>query len=199
MADVPGISYSGSSTADRAKPDGHDLAPEVQQFDFDGEVRRSLYWPSVGGGSTSASPVHQRTFNKNRDTLSAHAELRRLEETLELPGELSDYHFAIQGTLKTVFDERRQDCALVEEIERLCWLDIVLIEAHPEVAEYEPGRFFHVMGYELLMRLYEGEGYFAEALEVAESAAHLGQEHSLARVKRLRTRLAELEAEDEPR
>ena len=195
LADVPGVSYVGSSTVDRTKLDGHDLKPEVHEFELDGKVRRSLSWPLTGGGSTSASPVHQRAFGGGK--AFAHVELRRLEETLELPGELSDYHFAIQGTAKAVFDGRRHDFALLKEVERLCWLDIALIEAHPEIAEYEPGKFFRVVGYDLLMRLYEGEGYFAEALEVAERSARLGQEYSLDRAEKLRRRLAELDAEDE--
>lgn len=197
LADVPGVSYAGSSTVDRTKLDGHDFEPEVHEFEFDGKVHRSLSWPSAGGDSTSASPVHQRAFGG--DKASTHVELRRLEETLELPGELSDYHFAIQGTAQTVFDGRRQDFSFLEEVERLCLLDITLIEAHPKVAEYEPGKFFRVVGYELLMRLYEGEGYFAEALEVAERSARLGQEYALDRAERLRSRLADLAAEDEQR
>lgn len=197
LADVPGVSYVGSSTVDRTKLDGHDLEPEVQEFEFDSKARRSLSWPLEGGSSTSASPVHRRAFSESK--ASPATELRRLEETLELPGKLSDYHFAIQGACQRVFDGRRQDFALLGEVERLCWLDVSLIEAYPEVAEYEPGKFFRVVGYELLMRLYEGEGYFAEALEVAERSALLGQEHSLDRAQRLRKRLAELEAEDEPR
>lgn len=197
LADVPGVSYVGSSTVDRTKLDGHDLEPEVRKSGLDGTVRRNLSWPMVGGGSTSASPVHQRAFGGNK--ASAHVELQQLEETLELPGELSDYHFAIQGTAKTVFDGRRQDFALLEEVERLCWLDIALIEAHPEIAEHEPGRFFRVVSYELLIRLYEEEGYFAEALEIAKRSARLGQEYSLDRAEKLRRRLAELEAENETR
>lgn len=196
LADVPGMSYMGSATVDRVKLVDHELEPEVHEFEFDGEVHRRLHWPSPGGGSTSASPVHQRAFDKSK--VSATTKLRRLEETLELPGMLSDYHFAIQGTCQAVFDERRQDFALLEEVERLCWLDISLIEAHPDVAEYESNKFFRVVGYQLLMRLYEGEGYFAEALEVAERAAQVGQEYSLVCAQRVQTRLTELEAEDEP-
>ena len=195
LADVPGVPYEGSSSIDRSKLDGHDSEPTLYEFGFDGEVRRSLHWPTPEG-STSASPVHRRAF-ASRGTESPYAELRELEEALELPGELSDYHFAIQGTCQAVFDKRRQDFKLLEEVERLCWLDVALIEAYPSVAEYEPGKFFRVVGYEMLMRLYEGEGYFSEALEVAERSAHLGQEYSLDRAQRLRTRLAEFESEDE--
>ncbi len=54
-----------------------------------------------------------------------------------------------------------------------------------------------MVGYDLLMRLYETEGYFAEALELAERSARLGQEYSLEHAEKLRMRLAELEAEDE--
>ncbi len=195
LADVPGVPYEGSSSIDRSELDGHDSEPTLHEFEFDGEVRRSLNWPTPGG-STSASPVHQRAFG-SRDAESPYSALRELEETLELPGELSDYHFAIQGTCQAVFDKRRQDFKLLKEVERLCWLDVALIEAHPSVAEYEPGKFFRVVGYEMLMRLYEGEGYFAEALEVAQRSAQLGQEYSLDRAQRLRTRLAEFESEDE--
>lgn len=194
LADVPGISYEGSSSIDRSELGGHDSEPMLNEFELGGQVHRSLHWPTLEG-STSASPVHRRAFAA-RDDASPHADLRRLEETLELPGELSDYHFAIQGTCQTVFDRRGRDLRLLEEVERLCWLDVALIEAHPSVAEYEPGKFFRVLGYDLLMRLYEGEGYFAEALEVAERGARLGQEFSLDRAERLRTKLMELEAED---
>lgn len=195
LADVPGVPYEGSPSIDRSRLDGHDSEPTLHEFEFDGEVRRSLNWPTLGG-STSASPVHRRAFG-SRDAESAYSALRELEETLELPGALSDYHFAIQGTCQVVFDQRRQDFKLLEEVERLCWLDVALIEAHPSVAEYEPGKFFRVVGYDLLMRLYEGEGYFSEALEVAERSGRLGQEYSLERAQKLRTRLAELGAEDE--
>ncbi len=196
LADVPGIAYDGSSSIDRSKLDGHDSEPTPYEFEFDSEIRRSLHWPTPEG-STSASPVHRRAF-ASRGAGFPYDELQRLEETLELPGELSDYHFAIQGTCKAVFDQRRKDFGLLEDVERLCWLDVALIEAHPSIAEYEPGKFFRVVGYELLMRLYEGEGYFAEALEIAERSARLGQDYSLDRAERLRARLAEVEAEDEP-
>lgn len=195
FADVPGVSYEGSPSVDRTTLDGHDSEPTLHEFEFDGKVHRSLHWPTPEG-STSASPVHQRAF-ASRDNSTPFAELQELEKTLELPGELSDYHFAIQGTCRTVFDSRRQDFKLLEEVERLCWLDVALIEAHPSVAEYEPGKFYSVVGYDLLMRLYETEGYFAEAIEVAERSGRLGQEYSLERAEKLRTQLAEIESEDE--
>ena len=46
------------------------------------------------------------------------------------------------------------------------------------------------------MRLYEGEGYLAEALEIAERAVGMGQEHLSSAAEGLRANLAELEAEE---
>jgi hypothetical protein len=122
--------------------------------------------------------------------------LLELYEVLELPGQLSDYHFAIQSAYTTIYERRREDLAMLEEVERLCWLDIELLEAHPEVVEYEPGTFSRVLAYEGLVSLYETEGDFAGALEVAERRMRLSQEHLTTQAERLRARLAELEAED---
>jgi hypothetical protein len=195
LADVPGLSYEGSRTVDRTKLPGHDLEPEVREYRFEGELRRRLQWPTPEGGSTSASPVHQRVF-RSVDQATTLETLRRLEETLELPGELSDYHYAIQNVCETIYKRRREDLSLLEEVERLCWLDIELFEAYPKMVEYEPGQFPHVFAYKRLVVLYEGEGYFREALEVAERGLKMGQEHISAVAERLRLILKELEAED---
>jgi hypothetical protein len=120
--------------------------------------------------------------------------LQELYEVLELPGQLSDYRFAIQGAYTTIYERRREDLAMLEEVERLCWLEIELLEAYPGVVEYEPGP--RVLAYEGLASLYETEGDFAGALEVAERGMRLGQEYLATQVDGLRARLAELEAED---
>jgi hypothetical protein len=43
---------------------------------------------------------------------------------------------------------------MLEEVERLGWLDLELLEVHPEVVEYEPGKFSRVLAYEGLISLY---------------------------------------------
>jgi len=118
-----------------------------------------------------------------------------LEEALELPGVLSDYHFAIQQVCEVIYKGRREDPALLEEVERLCQLDIELVEYYPKTIKYEPGEFPQVLAYHRLITLYEGEGYFREALEVAERSLKMGQEN-LSQATRLRLVLKELEAED---
>jgi len=155
-------------------------------------------WPGPDEDSTtSASPARQHTSEHPNEIQDLRRVLLELYEVLELPGQLTRYHFAIQNACKTIFRRRREDLAMLEELERLCWLDIDLVEAYPEVVESEPGKFFHVLAYERLVSLYETEGDFAGALEVAERGMRLGQEEYLAtKAERLRVRLAELEAED---
>lgn len=68
LADVPGVYCAGTSAIDRTKLDGYDFEPEVHEFEFDGKLHRSLSWPSAGGGSTSASPVHQRAFDRDMES-----------------------------------------------------------------------------------------------------------------------------------
>ena len=195
---MPGLSYEGSHTVDRARLSGHDLEPEAQEFEefelFHG-LHSTLMWPTPEGGSTSASPVHQRVFGSGEDATPWET-LQRLEETLELPGELPDYHFAIQHAYEAVYKGRRKDPSLLEEVERLCRLDMELVEYYLKSVEYEPGEIYQVVAYGRLATLYEGEGYFHEALQVAERGLSMGQER-LARARdRLSLVLQELEAED---
>lgn len=56
---------------------------------------------------------------------------------LELPGEASDYRFAIQGCFGRLWSLRRTHPRVTEEIEKLCWLDIRLPEALPDTLRYE--------------------------------------------------------------
>jgi hypothetical protein len=84
---------------------------------------------------------------------------------------------------------------VLQEIERLCWLDIELVEAYPETLEYEPGKCFRVSTFESLLHLYEREGYLHEAVAVAERGLRCGQDLS-GRLEDLRKRLTAMEAED---
>jgi hypothetical protein len=153
-------------------------------------------WPGPDEGSTtSASPARQHTSERPNEIQDLRRVLLELYEVLELPGQLSDYHFAIESAYTTIYERRREDLAMLEEVERLCWLDIELSDAYSRV-EHKPGTFFLMRAFERLANLYETEGDFAGALEVAERGMRLGQEYLATQVDRLRARLAELEAED---
>jgi hypothetical protein len=197
LADVPGVSYTSSPEVNRPQLPGHDSVPQKREFDSTDVQTHHLMWPGPDEGSTtSASPARQHTSERPNEIQDLRRVLLELYEVLELPGQLSDYHFAIQSAYTTIFERRREDLAMLEEVERLCWLDIELLEAHPQVVEYEPRKFMHVRAYDLLVRLYGTEGDFAGALEVAERGMRLGQELLTLQAERLRARLAELGAED---
>jgi hypothetical protein len=156
-----------------------------------------LDWPGLNDGSTtSASPARQHSLERPNETKDVRRVLLRLHEVLELPGQLADYHFAMQSAYTTIFERRREDLAMLEEVEHLCRLDIELLEAYPGVVEYELAKYTRVLAYEGLVSLYETEGDFAGAIEVAERGMRLGQEYLATQVDRLRARLAELKAED---
>jgi hypothetical protein len=194
LADVPGVSYTSSPSVNRAQLPGHDSVPQNREFDTDVQTHH-LNWPGLDEDSTtSASPARQHTSERPNEIQDLRRVLQELYEVLELPGQLFDYRFAIQGAYTTIYERRREDLAMLEEVERLCWLEIELLEAYPGVVEYEPGP--RVLAYEGLASLYETEGDFAGALEVAERGMRLGQEYLATQVDMLRARLAELEAED---
>lgn len=195
LADVPGVGYEGSPGIDRSRLAGHDAVPKVHVYTFDGKRQESLWWPAKGGG-TSASPVHQLAFQTQTEE-SAQAILRRIHRALELPGEAKDYHFAIQGCIEALWARRRAEPDLLPEIERLCRLNIRLLESRPQIAVFEQNgerTYLRALAFEHLISLYEREGFLHEALDVAERAARLGQGE--ARLQDLRERIARLEAED---
>ncbi len=104
--------------------------------------------------------------------------IRNVYEGLELPGEPSDYHFLIQGSASELWARRRQEPRVIGEVEKLCWLDIRLVEAWPGAAsdKYSDEReFYAILSFGTLIEIYEREGFLAEAFEVAELAARYGQ------------------------
>ncbi|HZO51335.1 MAG TPA: hypothetical protein VFB63_01395 [Bryobacteraceae bacterium] len=192
LADVPGVGYAPAVGVNRKKLKGNDLVPEVRAFSLDGKKHESLSW--AGGGSQS--PAKEHTAASPRET-SVAAALKHLAEVLELPGEPADYHFALQGCVESLHRQRRDDPAVYAEIERLCWLNIRLLEACPSAVEFENGgetRYFRILAFAYLVGLYSQEGFLKEALEVAERGARFKQEGLGA--EELHLRLARVVAED---
>lgn len=172
LAEAPQVGYEGSSSVDRSLLPGHNDTPEIIYHDYEGKRHVSLMWP-MGQGSTSASPASSWEPTQRQDEPTAEFKLRRLYEKLELPGTLSDYHFAIQGCHDELSRFVRQFPQALEIIETLCWLDIRLIEHFPETITYENGdekSYFGVSAFHRLISLYQKEGYLDEALRVAQIA-----------------------------
>ena len=90
--------------------------------------------------------------------------MHALRENLDLPGKPTDYHFAIQHVISMLSSRRFETPSTLAEIERLCLLDIQLIEAEPSEFrihredEAEDGRYMQMSCFQLLVQLYENEG-----------------------------------------
>lgn len=192
FADIPGLTYAPTKPVARTTIPGHDATPTIESYTADGKRHTSLTW-QLPNGTTSASPASQ---HKPADDSTA-ALLRNIDETLELPGEPSDYHFALQHVIGTLWD--RHEPHTLADIERLCWANINLIEAAPKAVQFEDAEgkrsFVGVRAFFILMRIYEREGFLTEAIKVAELARRFGQGDD--DLKELRERLATLESDTE--
>lgn len=210
LAEVPRIQYEPDPSIDRTKLPGHEAVPAIHQYEFDGRLHESLHWP-MKDGSTSASPSHCWETKPRKGESESKRTLRQLRECLELPGKLTDYHFAIQNCHNTLEGFAREEPWVFEEVERLCWLDIRLISEYPETITLEPiviadkelakiaaerrgeRRFFSVSAFHHLMGMYEREGYLREALEVAKIAERF--EQCSGKVEEILERLDRIDAE----
>jgi hypothetical protein len=195
LAEVPGVGYEGSPGVDRTKLPGHDTVPKIDRYDYDVERREYMMWP-MKDGSTSASPAKNWETKPRRGETEAQTALRQLRETLELPGTLSDYHFAIQHCHDELRVDAREEPWVLEEVEQLCWLDIRLIEKYPETITNEYGgdrTYFGVSAFHRLIEMYEREGFLRGALEVARIGQRFEQRQG--QVEEFEIRIARIEAE----
>lgn len=198
LADVPGVNYEPPLAIDRRMLPGHDSRPQRDVYAYDGEKRESWWWPLPDDGVTSASPASEHAAELFAEKSAARI-LRRLYEALELPGRIADYHYALHSAADALYRLRLEEPQVLSEVERLCWADVRLVEAHPEAVGFDEegeSRFYAIPAFERLILLYEREGYLAEALDVAERAARFEQAHAVR--ERLAAKLATLRDDGEP-
>jgi peptidoglycan hydrolase-like protein with peptidoglycan-binding domain len=188
------MSLTGIPEVDATGFPGYGTVPQVRAFQFEGKLHESLEW-SYDETVTSASPAHNVAFGEAGD-LPTDDLLRRCYQGLGLPGEPSDYHFLISQCISELWRRRRREPAVLEAVERLCWLDVNLVEAWPAAVtdQYnEEQRFYEVPAFSTLVDLYEREGNLHEAVAVAERAARFDQLGE--RRQQLAERLAAVEHE----
>jgi hypothetical protein len=200
LAEVPKLGYEGSPSVDRARLPGYDARPRIERYKWDDKRRETLWW-TVKGGSSSAAPATQLESSPRPGESPAQTALRHCYEALELPGTLTDYHFIIQNTHEAIWKHRRREPWVVTETERLCWLDLKMLEAYPKALIFDgAGRgdepfYPSILALYRLIRLYEQEGYLREALDVARLAVRFKQ---LPReLERLEEKIKLVEAEKE--
>jgi hypothetical protein len=202
LAEVPGIEYECSPNIDRSLLPEHDAIPEIRTYEssLDGKIHDSISWKTTEG-STSASPAHrwQGWGQKPEPRLNENlpqAILRQLQETLELPGILSDYHHALQSCHELLWQHRRKDIWIIAEIECLCLLDIQLVEVQNSISLERDSGFSLAWG--RLIQLYEREGNILEASAIAQRGDIFYQDRERKTFSAsLQPRLAQLEAEDD--
>jgi hypothetical protein len=172
MADVPGIQFDGSPGVDRAVLPGVGRRPRVQGG--------YMSWPAADGGSSSASPAHERAY-ADLSGLSRDDVVRWVWEGLEVPGTASDYHFLLQGAVEQAWSRRREDPAWLHALETFAYLDLALVEAAPHAVTLEgalpAGEFVRIASIERLLTLLEREGALREAGALAHRAQRFGEHY----------------------
>lgn len=164
---IPFVNVDTSSL--RRKP----LKPEITKYDLDNNTRISLMWPGLDGGETSASPAHQhgsRQIDPNPQIV-----IKVMTEALELPGFANDYHIVLGEAHECLYKQRKSHPEVYELIERICLLDIVLVEQFSEeifesyVSDQE--KFYWIPAFKRLSTMYQREGRFTEALMISKRAS----------------------------
>jgi hypothetical protein len=165
--------------------------PEVHTYDFEGSRTVSLSW-TTREGSGSASPVHHLAHGDFGEE-SSEAARERVLNALELPGELLDYHFAIQGVAEMLHRRRRTEPEVLSFVEWLCWLDARLANAHERYFRVTPetDQYFSIFAFRFLLDLHTTEGYLHEGLAIAEVFARFMPKE----LSELRGRVARLREE----
>lgn len=195
LAELPGIEYLRPENIEQPRLKARAATPEIHRHTFDGKEHFSLWWATPEGG-TSASPASRWFSRREPGKVSIEETLDNLYHGLEYPGTPSDYHFAIQNTHEVLWKRRGEDPAAVSAVERLCLLDLRLIEAYPNMLrlEYdEEARYVVVWAFERLIKLYERAGDIEAALDVARRAQRFGQDGGA--VERLEAKIDALRAE----
>ena len=170
LSDVPDLTYVPLARVERARLWGVDAEPEIRRLSSDDDYIY-ITWPTPDGGSTSASPAHQHGFSIPDGT--PEEVLQRMSEALELPGQASDYHFSIQHALEHLWRQRKTTPTLYNQIEKLCLLDIELLESRTE--EIYEGTVIGVRAFTTLAGMYENEGRLRDASTILERGKVIGQ------------------------
>jgi hypothetical protein len=207
LGDIPGIDYKSPVEVDRESLPGHDAVPRQTRIAlFEGRELDRLTWESEqidddGIGTSGRSPAQAHAWAPDREELTSEELLARLWEALELPGEPSDYHFAMQSAAGMLWRSKREEPEAVRWCEYLYLLDVRLIEVSPEALANEfatddgtQDPFYQASAFHSLPTLYEREGFLGEALRIAEIGTRFGQGKE--RVEGLEERIAAVRAED---
>jgi len=211
LAEIPGIRYVPPSGIDRGRLRGVNAKPRIERYRsvLDGTTHVSAMWGDTSQSPAAAHGDAAADAGRPRNEAELNKRLRGAYEALELPGSAHDYHFKLLGAYQTLWSSRTLAAWALNEVERLCLIDIELIEAHP----LDPGEDFDLRevgqpAFNQLIQLYQREGYLREAIQIAERAAHFlrrrpgqgepddPQQHYLQLAEEISARIAAIERPD---
>ncbi|MEY9842686.1 hypothetical protein [Streptacidiphilus sp. EB103A] len=187
---IPGVQYT--------PPPGIDVQGVRSRYQLTPRINRYEFGSSLSWGNTSASPAQQHALS-DPSRPSTSEVLVNLAEALELPGEPSHYHFALQRAAGVLWGRRRQSREMLSAVEHFCWLDLQLVQAVPSAVSSGPdgaGGFYYIEAFDRLLDMYLRDGLLADAVGVAEIAERFGA-GELTRAREARERFASVAAEDE--
>jgi len=165
FAEIPGIEYSPPKEVNRKHP-YCGLSPE-RSPDSD-----MLWWTYPDEeGTTSVWPAN-RYFEKHPKAPITQM-IWTLYESLELPGDLSCYHFLIQGVCEGLWNKRSTEPNGLRYLEYFCYLDLRLNELYPTI-HHSGDVVLRILTVDFLLRLYLAEGAWGSALQIAERSERLG-------------------------
>lgn len=196
FAEIPGIQYKPPKGLDFSHLLDRGKVPEISYYEFDGKKQKSIMW-NYGDTTTGSSPANEWKTIPRPGESEATTILRQVYETLELPGTLSDYHFALQRSHGELNRYIAKEYWVSAQVERLCQLNIILIDKYPETISYENDEGIHysrVTAFNRLQNLYENEGFLREALEIAKIANKFYEQNDV--IEELKERIKLIESED---
>ena len=167
FAAIPGVDYTAPAGVNAAALPGYGARPEVHRYE--------AFPPALIWADTSESPAREHAYRALRGR-SLDALLTRVAEVLELPGEPTDYHYSIQDAIGQLYKRRNREPHALGDMERLCWLDIALVQAQPQaflIGGDNPG-YVTVFAFQRLLELYTREGLLGDAMRVLEIAHRYG-------------------------
>lgn len=198
LADIPGVNYPSCPEVNRSRLPWHNLKPIIHSYDFQGELREDLTWP-YRDGESDESPASKHRPNIT-EYQSPQVLLQYLYEALELPGKGVDYYDAIERSIRWLWEDRLRHPEVLDEIEKLCWLGIRLVEAPPNITWVGSFVWPCHFAFWCLSDLYASNGYLAEALDVAQRLqrflSNKNDVYTNTRTNTLRERLARLETDN---
>lgn len=176
FAEVPGVRYVPPDNLDLSSLEGRGMLPRVRRHNEGGRSYQSITWV-YKDVTTSSSPAADWRTTKLPGESEPRMLVRQTYETLELPGVLSDYHFALQNGHDSLRKYISTESWVLSDIERFCLLNIQLIDQHPAAITFEMpegDHYFGVSAFRTLCNLYQREGYLRDALIIAQMGERFG-------------------------